>query len=166
VPLNLDPDGSVFVVFRNKAGAPSRTLPHPVREELATVSGPWQVSFPPNWGAPPQARFDNLVSWTNYPDEGVKYFSGTATYVKDINAPQEWFKQGAKVMLDLGTVKEIAEVSINGKPVGGILWKPPFRADVKLDKLATETGRPTGELVEDAVAGFYRFIGNHSARVP
>ena len=25
----------------------------------------------------------------------------------------------------------------------------------KLDKLATETGRPTGELVEDAVAGYF-----------
>jgi hypothetical protein len=130
VPLNFDPVGSVFVVFRNKAAAPSRTLPHPVQQELSTVSGPWQVSFPPNWGAPPQVRFDNLVSWTNYPDDGVKYFSGTATYVRDINAPQEWFKPGAKVMLDLGAVKEIAEVSVNGKPVGGILWKPPFQADV------------------------------------
>ena len=130
VPLHFDPVGSVFVVFRNKAAAPSRTLPHPVRQELATVSGPWQATFTPNWGAPPQARFDNLVSWTNYPDEGVKYFSGTATYVRDINAPQEWFKPGAKVMLDLGAVKEIAEVSVNGKPVGGILWKPPFQADV------------------------------------
>jgi hypothetical protein len=88
------------------------------------------VSFPPNWGAPPQARFDKLVSWTNFPDDGVKYFSGTATYVKEINAPQAWFKPGAKVILDLGAVKEIAEVSVNGKAVGGILWKPPFRADV------------------------------------
>src|ERR1019366_892843 len=45
-------------------------------------------------------------------------------------APSTWFKPGAKVFLDLGLVKEIAEVSVNGKPVGGILWKPPFRADV------------------------------------
>jgi hypothetical protein len=50
--------------------------------------------------------------------------------VKEINAPQAWFKPGAKVILDLGAVKEIAEVSVNGKAVGGILWKPPFRADV------------------------------------
>jgi hypothetical protein len=34
-----------------------------------------------------------------------------------------------KVVLDLGRVKEIAEVSVNGKPLG-ILWKPPFQADV------------------------------------
>jgi hypothetical protein len=156
VTLHLDPVGSVFVVFRNKAAAPSRTLPHPVRAELATVSGPWQVSFPPNWGAPPQARFDNLVSWTNYPDERVKYFSGTATYAKDIDAPQAWFKQGAKVMLDLGTVKEIAEVSVNGKPVGGILWKPPFQADV------TSALKPGSNHIEVKVTNLWpnRIIGD------
>jgi hypothetical protein len=130
VPLHLDPCGSLFVVFQHPTSVLVRTLPHAVSTELATLAGPWQVSFPPNWGAPPQARFDKLVSWTNFPDDGVKYFSGTATYVKEINAPQAWFKPGAKVILDLGAVKEIAEVSVNGKAVGGILWKPPFRADV------------------------------------
>lgn len=130
VPLHFDPYESVFIVFRKKVAATSRTLTHPVRTELAAISGPWRVNFPENWGAPPQVKMDPLVSWTNYPDDGVKYFSGTATYSKDIDAPQAWFKQGAKVVLDLGLVKEIAEVSVNGKAVGGILWKPPFQADV------------------------------------
>ena len=130
VPLHLDPYGSVFVVFLHAALAPSRTLPHPVSTELAAIQGPWQVSFPPNWGAPPQARFDHLFSWTSYPDDGVKYFSGTAAYTKDVDAPRAWFKPGAEVILDFGTVKEIAEVSVNGRPVGGILWKSPFRVDV------------------------------------
>jgi hypothetical protein len=130
VPLHLDPYGSVFVVFRHKAASPSRTLPHPVSTPLATVQGAWDVKFPPNWGAPPEVQFKSLVSWPDYPDEGVKYFSGTATYSKDVTVHEEWFKKGAKVILDLGRVKEIAEVSVNGKPVGGILWKPPFQADV------------------------------------
>jgi hypothetical protein len=129
MPLHLDPDGSVFVVFRHKAAAPSRTLPHPVSTELTTIQGPWQVNFPPNWGAPEQIKLDNLISWTNYPEEGVKYFSGTGTYAKDFDAPQEWFRPGARLMLDLGKVKEIAEVSVNGKS-RGILWKPPFQVDV------------------------------------
>jgi hypothetical protein len=128
--LHLDPYGSVFVVFRRKALSPLRTLPCSATALLGRVRGPWQVSFPPNWGAPPQVRFDNLISWTQFPNEGVKYFAGTAVYTKDTDVPQDWFKPGAKIMLDLGTVKEIAEVSVNGKPVGGILWKPPFQADV------------------------------------
>jgi len=130
VPLHLDPDGSVFVVFRQKASAPSRRLPHPASTELTTIQGPWQVSFPPQWGAPPQIRLDNLISWTACADAGVKYFSGTATYTKDIEAPAEWFRSNAKLVLDLGMVKEIAEVSVNGRALGGILWKLPFQAEV------------------------------------
>jgi hypothetical protein len=129
VPLHLEPFGSVFVVFRQPTTAPSRTLPHPVKTVLTTVQGPWDVSFPLNWGAPPSIRLDNLISWTASSDAGVKYFSGTATYTKDIQASREWFRSGAKLLLDLGKVKEIAEVSVNGKPLG-ILWKPPFQADV------------------------------------
>lgn len=130
VTLPFDPCGSVFVVFRGKAPALARTPPHPVESMLGTVSGPWQLSFPPNWGAPAQIKLDSLISWTASSDSGVKYFSGTATYNKDVDAPLEWFRPGARLVLDLGMVKEIAEVSVNGKPVGGILWKPPFRADV------------------------------------
>jgi len=130
VPLHLDPNGSVFVVFRHSASTPSRTLPQPTNTELATIQGPWHVSFPPHWGAPLSIRLDNLVSWTDSPDAGVKYFSGTATYTKDIEAPKEWFRLGAKIILDLGKVKEIAEVSVNGKPIDTILWKPPFQAEV------------------------------------
>jgi hypothetical protein len=129
VPLHLDAYGSVFVVFRHAAGAPSRTVPTPTSTTLATVAGPWNVSFPPNWGAPPQITLERLTSWTDSAEAGVKYFSGTATYRKDIQVPAAWLRPEAKLMLNLGDVKELAEVSVNGKPVG-ILWTPPFRADV------------------------------------
>jgi hypothetical protein len=156
VPLHFDPYGSVFVVFRRTAAMASRRLPHAVNIELATIQGPWQVSFPPNWGAPPQAQFDSLISWSNFPNDGVKYFSGTATYTKKINAPQSWFKAKAKVILDFGTVKEIAQVSVNGMPVGGILWKAPFQADV------TEALKPGSNHLEAKVTNLWpnRIIGD------
>ena len=112
---------------------PSRVAPARTQEKLATVDGDWKLTFPPNWGAPAEAEFPKLISWTESAETGVKYFSGTATYHKQIVAPKEWFKPGARVMLDLGTVKEIAEVTINGKPVGGILWMPPFVVNVTDD---------------------------------
>ena len=59
----------------------------------------------------------------------MKYFSGTATYTKTVEAPQTWFRPGAKLLLDLGTVKDLAEVSVNGKALG-TLWKPPYQVDV------------------------------------
>jgi hypothetical protein len=129
VPLRLDPYGSLFVVFRRAAASKVRELPRDTRTALATVSGPWTVRFTPNWGAPPEVRLVGLTSWTASADPGVKYFSGTATYVKDIQAPAAWLRPGARVVLDLGSVKEIAEVSVNGTPLG-ILWKRPFEADV------------------------------------
>jgi hypothetical protein len=129
VPLRLDPHGSVFVVFRGTASAPTRTRPRPTATVLATLAGPWSVAFPPNWGAPARLDLTSLSSWTASADPGVKYFSGTATYTKDVQAPAAWFRPGARVVLDLGKVKEIAQVSVNGKPLG-ILWKAPFQADV------------------------------------
>ena len=44
-------------------------LPPPL--ELA---GPWDVSFPPESGLKQPLRFDRLVSWTERPELGVKYF--------------------------------------------------------------------------------------------
>jgi hypothetical protein len=72
---------------------------------------------------------DKLASWSDSTDEGVKYFSGKGTYTKTIEAPSEWFASGESVSIDLGEVKNLAEVSVNGKPLG-ILWKTPYRVDV------------------------------------
>jgi hypothetical protein len=130
VPLHLDPAGSVFVIFRKSTNIAERTLPHTTSTTLTSVPGPWQVNFPPNWGAPAQITLDSLSSWTKSSDTGVKFFSGTATYSKDIEVSADWLHAGGSVVLDLGAVEEIAEVSVNGKPVGGVLWKPPFQADV------------------------------------
>jgi hypothetical protein len=125
VPLHLAERESVFVVFRKAAASPSRTLPPQVHKTLATVNGPWDVGFPPNLGAPEKIQLTCLESWTANTDEGVKYFSGTATYTKTLQAPQNWFQAGAKLSLDLGAVNDIAEVSVNGKPLA-TLWKPPY----------------------------------------
>jgi alpha-L-rhamnosidase/Glycosyl hydrolases family 2, sugar binding domain/F5/8 type C domain len=130
VPMHFDAQGSVFVVF-DGAGAPvSRTVPEAARKRLTSIDGPWKLAFPPNLGAPAETDVPALESWTQITDPGIKYFSGTATYRKQLDAPQGWFQSGAKVMLDLGAVKEMAEVEINGKPIGGILWRPPFEVDV------------------------------------
>ncbi len=129
VPLRLDERESVFVVFRRAAKAPSRAI-SPLKEaQLATLTGPWEVTFPPNLGAPEKIQLAKLESWTWNPDEGVKYFSGTATYSKTLRIQKDWLKSGNRLILDLGTVKDIAQVAINGKPMG-ILWKPPYRADI------------------------------------
>jgi hypothetical protein len=64
---------------------------------LATVDGPWQVSFQPDMGAPASVTLDSLASWSDNSDAGVKYYSGTGTYTKTIQASADWLKPGAHV---------------------------------------------------------------------
>ncbi|MGH7978315.1 MAG: glycosylhydrolase-like jelly roll fold domain-containing protein, partial [Limisphaerales bacterium] len=99
------------------------------------IAGSWNLSFPPSWGAPPSVTLDKLISWTDSTNEGVRYFSGTATYEKKINVPADRLASGRELWLDLGDVKDFAEVSLNGHDYG-ILWKPPFRVN------ATDAARP------------------------
>jgi len=129
VPLRLAERESVFVVFRRVASAPSRTTPHPVTSLVATIDGPWDVAFPENLGAPALLQLTKLEPLSANGDDGVKYFSGTATYTKTITAPGEWFRPGAAVILDLGRVADIAEISVNDRSLGQ-LWKAPYQIDV------------------------------------
>jgi hypothetical protein len=99
-------------------------LPQPL-----PITGPWNLTFPPNWGAPPAVTLDNLISWTDHPDAGVRYFSGTATYDKTIEIHSDRLRAGRELWLDLGAVKNFAEVELNGQNLG-ILWKPPFRVNL------------------------------------
>jgi len=129
VPLRLNGDDAVFVVFRKRATAPALTIANKKETQLATVEGSWTVAFQPNRGAPAQVTFDKLASWTDNSDPGVKYFSGMATYTKAVQAPAAWFKPGAEIWLDLGSVANIAEVAVNGKPVAAA-WRKPFRVNL------------------------------------
>ncbi|SPE37413.1 Glycoside hydrolase family 2 sugar binding (fragment) [Candidatus Sulfopaludibacter sp. SbA6] len=158
VPLDLAERESLFVVFRRPAASTTRARPRTIGTTLATVNGPWKLSFPPNFGAPPEIQVASLESWTANPDQGVKYFSGTATYTKTVQAPQSWFHPGAKVFLDLGTVKDLAEVSIDGKALG-ILWKAPYRLD------ATSVLKPGANRLEIRVTNQWtnRQIGDRLA---
>lgn len=128
IPMHLEPWGTVFVVFRKPAEKDSVQLPKVSEAALTTVQGPWTVSFEPDLGAPASITVDALSSWTTNADPGVKYFSGTATYTRTLEAPASWFKPGAHLWLDLGQVKNLAEVQVNGKSLG-IVWHTPYRVD-------------------------------------
>jgi hypothetical protein len=128
IPLQLEPWGSVFVVFHNATKETSLTLPPKSEKQLAAIDGPWNVSFQPDRGAPPSIRLDKLASWSDSRDAGVKYFSGSGTYSKTINIKDDWLKSGTQIWMDLGDVKNLAEVAVNGKPLG-IVWHAPYRVD-------------------------------------
>jgi hypothetical protein len=128
VPLKLEPWGTVFVVFRKPATTNERTLPAAIDTQLTTIGGPWAVSFQPGRGAPPSITLDTLASWSDNSDPGVKYFSGIGTYTKTVDVPADWLRGNTHIWIDLGDVKNLAEISVNGKPLGQV-WHAPYRLD-------------------------------------
>ena len=118
--------GGTYIFTAADGGARRVTVPAP-QEQLLTA--PWTLTFPPHLGAPPTAKIDKLISWTEHPDSGVKYFSGSATYSTTFTASPELLSRDRALILDLGRVKNFAEVTLNGKPFP-TLWKAPWRLDV------------------------------------
>jgi hypothetical protein len=155
IPLRLDPHDALFVVFRKSAQQRELNLPERIRSVLSTLRGPWKVHFQAGRGAPEQATFTELQSWSSNTDPGIKYFSGTASYATTLNALASWFAKGQRLEIDLGVVRNLAEVAVNGKSVG-ILWKAPFRVDI------TEKLRPGVNRIDIHVTNVWpnRLIGD------
>lgn len=128
IPLRLEPAQSFFVLFRNPAPA---VAPEGVNfaqvRPLAELTGSWNVSFDPKWGGPDSVTFDALVDWTKRPEDGIRHYSGTATYRKTFDVSP--LPKGERIVLDLGKVKNLAQVRLNGKDLG-IVWCPPWRVDI------------------------------------
>ncbi|MCC7155289.1 MAG: hypothetical protein IT161_12005 [Bryobacterales bacterium] len=155
VPLSLRPNESVFVVFRQPASDQAATIKARTESPLGTLDGAWTLRFTPGWGAPEQIVLNHLASWTEHPEPGVKYYSGVATYSKTIDIPAAWLQGGQRLSLDLGDVRELAEVTINGQSLGAV-WHPPYRLDI------TGAVKPGANTLEIKVANLWvnRLIGD------
>ena len=156
VRLPMTEHDALFVVFRRAMSAESRAVPAVTRTTLATVDGPWRVTFAPDLGAPPSIVMPQLASWTTSADSGVKYFSGTAVYTRTVQVPASW--RGRRIVLSLGDVRDLAEVTVNGSKMP-LLWKAPFEVDV------TGVLRPGANQVEIRVTNEWinRLIGDRAS---
>jgi hypothetical protein len=158
VTLKLPPTGSAFVVF-DPAFRRDVRPPAVTRANALALAGPWEVRFTEGWGAPASAIFEALHSWTEHTEPGIRYFSGIATYRKRITVPTSHTR--GRVWLDLGDVRVIARVAVNGRPAGGC-WTPPFRVDV------TRLLRPGENTIEIEVANTWsnRLTGDAVSGTP
>ncbi len=93
------------------------------------ITGKWEVRFPEGRGAPVSALFPSLSSWSENPDDGIKYFSGIASYHKEFELPGDFSLTDKQHILDLGEVRLLADVHLNDNHIG-ILWKPPYCTDI------------------------------------
>ena len=156
VPLELGPYGSVFVVFRRAITGDGKGHGYASYAPAAEIRGPWSVSFEPKWGGPKSVTFDKLVSWTERSEEGIRYYSGTATYRTTFDRPPG----EGRLAIDLGRVANIAEVRLNGHRLG-VVWTPPFRVEI------TDDVKPAGNKLEiDIVNTWYNRVALDSSLPP
>ncbi|MBS0482884.1 MAG: glycoside hydrolase [Proteobacteria bacterium] len=141
VPLALDGEEAVHVVFRKAATAAALDLSAPQWRSVATLGSPWTLVFQSGRGAPASITLPKLIPLNEHADPGVRYFSGQVTYSSQFTAPTGW-KPGQPLKIDLGNVREVAEVRVNGQ-LAGSAWHKPYRVDIGA---VTRGGRNTVEI--------------------
>jgi hypothetical protein len=132
VPMKFEPHQSLFVVFRKPIDRSPKFVVRPNVPGIGQVTellGPWTVAFDPKWGGPEKVVFEKLEDWTERPEEGIKYYSGTAVYKKTFDLADLPSLPKKGVFLDLGTVDYLARVRLNGKNLG-VVWTAPWRVDI------------------------------------
>ena len=159
VPLEFAPCGSWFILFRQPAGSPPAQTPDggnfPRLSRLAELTGPWTVRFDPRWGGPESVEFPSLVCWTQRPEPGIRFYSGTAFYEKTFDLPDAAGTPGSRLYLDLGNVRQLAAVTLNGRDLG-VLWAWPLRVEI------TDAVQPAGNRLRIEVVNCWanRVIGD------
>lgn len=97
------------------------------KEEIIPMSGSWNVFFDPKRGGPGKVIFGSLTDWTKHADPGIRHYSGTAVYQKELvlNMPQK----GERFLLRFPNLGSLARVWINKKEVVTV-WCSPWEADI------------------------------------
>lgn len=132
VPLQLEANGSAFIVFR-KTGKPTVSGwdgNYPAFETVITFDRPWIVTFGSDEikrGPVQSVIFEELLDWTQHSNESIRYYSGTATYKTSFTCKEN--PAGKDFFLDLGKISCMAKVKLNGHYAGGV-WTAPYRLDV------------------------------------
>jgi hypothetical protein len=162
VPMRFEPVQSFFVVFRKPAAdtqGGGKNFVETIR--VAELSGPWEVAFDPKWGGPEKIIFHTLEDWSAHPESSIRFYSGTATYRRTFTAPAPEIGGGksavGQLYLDLGTVRNLAQVRLNGHDLGAV-WCAPWRVDI------TRSIRAGDNQLEIVVANLWpnRLIGDQS----
>lgn len=140
VPLTFKPAQSYFIVFpHSSSGSTPPTSPEdnfPAFSLASQLGGSWDVAFDPALGGPASVTFASLVDWTQRPEPGIHYYSGTATYTKSFDLLGYDPADGYDFFLDVGAFNGICEVRLNGQDIGSA-WTAPWRVDITAALQAT-----------------------------
>ncbi len=134
IKIKLDASQSLFVVFYKSQVPKSKEFNarenFPDKQCLMNLEGAWTVAFDTTWGGPAKVVFDSLADWTSRKEEGIRHYSGIASYSKTFDLPESSLApKKSKLYLNLGNVKNMARVKLNGKDLG-VVWTFPWQVDI------------------------------------
>ena len=120
---------SLFVIFSDSLPEMEKT--HSVSHiHVGSIAGPWTIEFLEN---NKRMTIPELADWTASDDEQVKYYSGRVRYTTTFNYKPAKGKvvrgRTAHVRLNLGEVRDVAHVWLNGVDCG-IVWTSPYKTDI------------------------------------
>ena len=159
IPLQFESFQSFFILFEkgNRAIRKKTTSENnfPKKTLLTNIDGPWNVSFDPKWGGPKNVTFEKLQDWTKYSEDGIRYYSGIAVYRKTFDLSDNIINQNEEIYLDLGEIKNMAKICLNGKELGTV-WTAPWSVNI------TNAVKLKGNHLEIEVANLWpnRLIGD------
>jgi hypothetical protein len=160
VTVKLDAFQSCFIVFyHGNKPAKDKNLSQEIfseKQPCYNLEGPWNVSFDTVWGGPENIVFNVLTDWSDHSEEGIRHYSGTASYTKSFDFPEgESINEEAQYYLDLGKLRNLGRVKLNGHDLG-ILWTAPWQVNI------TGLLKEKGNQLEVVVANLWinRLIGD------
>lgn len=177
VPMRLDKNECVFVVFRKKGEPEATTLeanyPAPLRTQ--EVKGEWNVAFESAFKTPAPVRMTELDNLSTNANDSIRYFSGTATYTTTVNLDRAGRDEHMFMAFD--NVGTMAKVYINGKYAGGV-WTTPYkldvtdfvkdgRNDVRVEVVNTWVNRIVGDMnLPENQRDIYLYVNHLNAKTP
>jgi hypothetical protein len=162
VKVNLEAFQSFFIVFYHQQKPANDRISYSrkfqKKQPLFTLKGSWNVAFDTVWGGPSEVIFDSLSDWSERKEDGIKYYSGIAVYKKIFDMPESAeVTDKVEYFLDLGILKNLGRVKLNGKDLG-IIWTAPWQVNI------TDVLKMKGNRLEIEVANLWinRLIGDES----
>lgn len=177
VPMRLDKNECVFVVFRKKGEPAATTLEanYPVPLRTQEVKGEWNVAFESAFKTPAPVRMTELDNLSTNANDSIRYFSGTATYTTTVNLDRAG--RGEHMFMAFDNVGTMAKVYINGKYAGGV-WTTPYkldvtdfvkdgRNDVRVEVVNTWVNRIVGDMnLPENRRDIYLYVNHLNAKTP
>jgi len=147
IHLDLQPLASALIVFDPEREAPPATAapaPRTVQRTQPIGAAGWKLTatglVPSGKTAVIRRDLPLLVDWSL--DAELRGFSGRAVYTTSFAVPAA--NNHGRLILDLGTVRDVAEITVNGKQMATLLLRP-YEVDI------TDSVQPGENQLEVAV---------------